>query len=95
MSEPLMFMVRVKLPPLDGPDEVLGPWKQAVFAAKPPGFEVKWARNGEKWPVDSEGFTFVPLYVTSAKEVFLYHVEKVVSLERRLKHIQDTLRSLV
>lgn len=63
------FMIRVKLPernprPSDGYDEN---YSSAINAAKPYGFEVKWPRDGESWPVDSEGFTFVPLYLSTTE----------------------------
>lgn len=73
----LEFMVRVRLPILpDGithhvyqPD--LTPeqraYQNAIFAAKPFGFEVRWPEDGKAWPVDSDGYTYVPLFISTTE----------------------------
>lgn len=65
------FMVRVKLPSSggyhsspSGDTQYEIDYRQAIFDVKPIGFEVRWPRLNEKWPVDSEGYTYVPLYVS-------------------------------
>lgn len=62
------FMMRVKLPSSSGyhcgpsgDTEYESDYRQAILAALPEGFEVCWPRAGHRWPVDSEGFTYVRL----------------------------------
>ncbi len=107
MSEELMFMVRVKLPTASHQGNLYQSelekfnsdyeksYKSSVFAAKPPGFEIKWPRNGEKWPIDSEGYSFMPLYISDRKEVHLHYVEKVFELQKELDRIKGELRKLI
>lgn len=64
-------MIQVKLPSSSeyhaspsGDTEYESAYKQAIFDAKPEGFEVSWPKIGHRWPIDSEGFTFVPLYLS-------------------------------
>lgn len=75
----LEFMVRVKLPcasdfkPGDGYESARN---DAIFAIKPCGFEVKWPREGQTWPVDSEGYTYVPLFLTYHKDALAFYMER-------------------
>lgn len=62
------FHVRVRLPDAasfhsspSGDAEYEAAYSSAISAVKPRGFEVRWPRTGQKWPVDSEGYTWVPL----------------------------------
>ncbi len=104
MAEELMFMVRAKLPSSvkvtnmlsdDVDKDYSREFKDACFAAKPQGFEIKWPRNGESWPIDSEGYTFIPLYLTDRKEGHLYFIERTYELEKQLKYIKSVLEKLI
>lgn len=74
MKTEVQFMIRVKLPPLS--EGVTSPsgdpaedraYKDAIFAAKPYGFEVQWNYDGPAWPIDSQGYTYVPLFVSTTE----------------------------
>jgi hypothetical protein len=65
------FMVRVLLPPShsyaccpSGDTTYEEAYNKAIQDVLPPGFVVKWPRVGHKWPVDSEGYTWVHLHCT-------------------------------
>ncbi len=95
----LMFMMRVKLPPEDPPaaspgDIVYGPWKKAIFSEKPPGFEIQWPREGQCWPVDSDGYTFVPLYITNRQEAHLYYINSHRELQRKYDRLAGAIKEL-
>lgn len=83
LAPQLMFMVRVKLPnpagyhsSPSGDTEYEQARSSAIFAVKPVGFEVKWPRGGERWPVDSEGYTFVPLVVSDHRDALATAIEE-------------------
>lgn len=72
----LEFMIRVKLPQqlpdfcnprtID-PSPECRKWQDEIFVAKPYGFEVSWPQDGLIWPVDSDGYTYVPLYISTTE----------------------------
>jgi hypothetical protein len=92
-DKPVEFMVRIKLPTelifTNQSGEYTSDQKacmDAIFAEKPQGFEVRWPKVGQKWPVDSEGFTFVPLYLSSHKDHSYYLLDQN---ERNYRKIQE------
>jgi hypothetical protein len=89
------FMVRVKLPSSSayhsspsGDTEYEDAYKKAIADALPPGFEVRWPRMHEKWPVDSEGYTYVRLYATDEKTALAHYIDRVKELESHLDRIR-------
>jgi len=85
MERTLEVMMRIKLPVEGGfirtieSSEYTADQKvcmDAIFAAKPRGFEVRWPKIGERWPMDSEGTTFVPLYLYDNKDAHAYLLEQ-------------------
>ncbi len=92
------FMVRVKLPSSggyhcspSGDTEYEEAYNAAIMAAKPDGYEVIWPRIGEKWPVDSEGYTWVRLRCTDGKAAVAYWTERCRLAEKELKRIKNAV----
>lgn len=94
------FCIRVKMPDAtkyssDGGHEspLSRARSNAIFAAKPQGFEVKWPLLDQNWPVDAEGFTWVPLYHSDDKNIVSRLLDKIQSLEQTMfdvgHHVQD------
>lgn len=90
---PVEFMCRVKLP--SGDADYAEAFRAAILAVKPVGFEVRWPKLNEKWAVDSEGYTLVPLYLTDEKQAVAYWMDRGNRAEKRLKEIQDAIRRLL
>ncbi len=102
MANPVQFMIRVKLPSSSayhsspsGDSEYDEAYKKAIFDIKPPGFEVCWPRLNEKWPKDSEGYTFVPLYISDDKTSLHYYIERVAMLENQLAKAREHAKQLL
>jgi hypothetical protein len=98
MKTEVQFMIRVKLPEPnprteDGYD---ADYSAAINAVKPYGFEVKWPNEGDcAWPVDSEGFTFVPLYVSTTEAGMVNTwISRYYALEDRHRAIKDKAKEL-
>lgn len=96
ISTQLLFVVKVKLPAScafhsspSGDTEYEQAYNSAIFAVKPRGFEVKWPKGAERWPVDSEGFTYVPLVLTDHRDALAKTIEDCARLRQRLKLISD------
>lgn len=96
LSPQLMFMVRVKLPnpagyhsSPSGDTEYESARSEAIFAVKPAGFEVKWPRGGERWPVDSEGYTFVPLVLTDHRDALANAIRERGEELKRMSLIKE------
>jgi len=92
------FMVRVKLPPSSsfhcspsGDAEYEEAYKKAIFDVKPPGFEVCWPRLNEKWPVDSEGYTWVRLYCTNEKDALAYWMKEAQLAKEHIQRIKKAV----
>lgn len=73
------FMMRVILPPShsfhsspSGDTEYDIAYNKALMENKPAGFEVIYPRRNEKWPVDSEGYTWVRLQCTNKEDALAY-----------------------
>lgn len=95
------LMVRVKLPsPSDyssgpsGDTEYERAYTAAIFAVKPPGFEVKWLRAGQSWPKDSEGYTWVRLYCTDHKRAAAYYMELYVLIKKKLESLREFMKGI-
>lgn len=93
--------IRVKLPSSggyhsspSGDAEYEKAYKDAIFKAKPAGFEVKWPRANEKWPVDSEGYTFVPLYLTQAADAVAHWQEQADMYRVKYETLQNKVLKL-
>lgn len=101
MSEPVVypeFMVRVKLPSSSayhsspsGDTEYEDAYQKAIFALKPPGFEVIWPRLNQKWPVDSEGYTWVRLYCSDPKEALAYWMKEAQQAQAHIARIKQVV----
>lgn len=94
----LEFMIRVKLPnpgaysgSPSGDSQYEDDYNKAIFDIKPPGFEVSWPKLGHKWPSDSLGFTYVPLYISDEKSGLYYYIERVHELEDKLEKIKKAV----
>lgn len=102
----LELMVRVKLPeggsyegfyPDSSEDEHIKTretWTTAIFAAKPPGYEVKWPKRGQTWPMDSEGYTWVPLYLTYAKDAIHHWMDEYYRTKDALDRLRQGVKDL-
>lgn len=93
------FMVRVKLPDSSGyaacpsgDSEYEDAYHSALAAATPPGFEVVKPRIGQRWPVDSEGYTFVPLRCPGERESLAHYVAEVKRLEAVVANVKAAVR---
>lgn len=98
MKDTLEFMIRAKLPnpgayhsSPSGDNDYEDAYKKAIFDVKPPGFEVSWPKLGHKWPTDSLGYTYVPLYVSSAESSLYYYINRVKELEDKLEKIKKAV----
>ena len=93
-------MMRVKLPNSaayysgpGGDTQYESDYRKALADAKPHGYEINYPRTNEKWPVDSEGFTWVRLYVSDNKIALAYWMDKAQALEKRLIRLRELLKS--
>lgn len=68
--------------------------RDAIFAAKPDGFEVEWPHRHFPWTTDKSGFTFVPLYVTDVKNSLAQAWQFARDKQRELDRIKDFLKSI-
>jgi hypothetical protein len=102
MNKPIPeFMVRVLLPKSSefhcspsGDSEYDDALKKAIFAVKPYGFEVVWPKLNEKWPVDSEGLTWVRLRCADDKEGLAYFMNECRILQKKIEKVKEATRSL-
>jgi hypothetical protein len=95
------FHIRVKLPSPaafhsgpSGDTEYDEAYKGAIFREKPQGFEVRWPRLNEKWPVDSEGYTWVPLYVSHAQDALHNALDMLHTAQRQLETLRKAIKEL-
>jgi hypothetical protein len=99
----LEVMMRIKLPVEGGfirtsmssdytPDQQA--CMNAIFAAKPQGFEVRWPQIGERWPVDSEGVTYVPLYLGHAKDAHAFLIENNHYQDRKIQELKRLITEI-
>jgi hypothetical protein len=102
MDKSVEFMVRVKLPSSgayhsspSGDTEYDNAYKEAIFAATPIGFEVGWPRRNEKWPVDSEGFTWVRLYCTDEKNALASALAQIADLKSSMSKIHLSASAII
>jgi len=96
------LMIRVKLPESgsyhgspSGDTEYDRAYNDAILSAKPVGFEVRWPRAGERWPVDSEGYTWVRLYCADRKHGLEHYIEEYRVVSQELARIRTELRKMV
>ncbi len=66
-----------------------------VFEAKPDGFEVVWPTKKKPWPVDSAGFTFVPLCVTYTNEVHVKLVDQLCDARETIQRLRDLAKQML
>lgn len=92
------YFIRVKLPSPSGfascpsgDTAYEEAFRSAIFAVKPTGFEVKYPRTGEAWPVDSSGMTWVPLYCNDTQQLLPGLFDRIQRLE---KHIDDIRKAV-
>jgi hypothetical protein len=99
------LMIRVKLPRggcwegisggcNDADHHKAAKWRLAIFAAKPSGYEVKWPAMGERWPKDSEGYVWVPLYLTHAKDAAAHWAGEYMRIYERLTALRKQIQEL-
>lgn len=82
----LVFTVaRVKLDPSMTEREL----NDTIFRALPPGLEVKWGLLGGQWPVDSEGLTWVPLWVLDPKRTVDSLIDSIGALKGKLAQYRE------
>jgi hypothetical protein len=101
MGKPVEFMMKVKLPSPaafpscpSGDTDYDDAYRSAIFAEKPMGFEIAWPRLNQKWPVDSEGFTWVPLYLSSSKDALHVALNEWHRLQKAHQALLDKLKAL-
>ena len=89
------FMVRVKLPSSgafpgtpSGDTEYEQAYRKAILSELPQGFEVQWPRSNEKWPVDSEGYTWVRLRCSDEKNALAYFIKEHGYLKDKLEKVK-------
>lgn len=104
MAEPgnyPLFMMRVKLP--DPAAYSSGPsgdtayqdaFCLALFQCKPDGYEVIYPAANTKWPVDSEGFSWVPLRCTDEKNALAYWMKETALLRSALDKLRRAFREV-
>lgn len=64
----------------------------AIFAMKPFGFEVKWRYNeATSWPMDEEGFVWVPLYLSDQNKSVEWLIEANWQLKKKLERIKEAV----
>lgn len=68
----------------------LSEYKRAVFAAKCDGMEIRW--NMRPWPIDADGLTWIPMYVTENKLAVVYHIDRANRLAQRLSDLERKLK---
>lgn len=107
MKAELVFGIRVKLD--DGIDPVAicekyqrvqgqeeyNKMRDEIFEAKPDGFEVRWPSKQRPWPVDSDGFTFMPLYETDAIAAHVSLIEQLCDARRELEWMCDMAKKML
>lgn len=94
------YVVRVKLPSSgsfhsspSGDTEYEQACNAAIFAVKPPGFEVAWSSRAT-WPVDRDGLTWVKLYCTDSSKAMEYYHDRVASLTKQVERMKRIARDL-
>lgn len=97
----LIFVMKVKLPNSNefhsgpsGDTEYEEAHRKALFANKPDGFEIRYKRSGVEWPVDSSGFTWVPLYVSVERDGIAMALERADRAERSLREIREKITQI-
>ncbi len=95
------FMVRVKLPSSNsyascpsGDTEYEGAYSKALAKALPDGFEYIRPRQGTKWPMDSEGWTWARLKCCDEKVAIAHWMSRALQLEKRLRNIKADAKAL-
>lgn len=97
METPL-FMVKVSLPSAggyaccpSGDTEYEEDFNKALKKAVPPGFEVIHPKLLERWPMDSNGMTWVPLRLVDEGKGIAYWMRRAKELEKKLEKIKESL----
>ena len=95
------YMVRMKLPnPAafascpSGDTEYESAYQKALDDARPEGFEFVYPRRNEKWPKDSEGWTWARLRCTDGDNALSAMLEKVRGQQVEMENIKRILRKL-
>lgn len=95
------YMVRVKLPNSasfspgpSGDTEYDEAYRNAISAVRPRGFEVKWPKLGHRWPVDSEGYTCVLLFVSDHATALTHWIDRADRLAKKLDEISKLAKDL-
>lgn len=98
------IVIRVKLPSAvgfhsspSGDTEYEEAYRKAIFDKKPVGFEVRWPRLNEKWPVDGDGMTWVPLYVSdkAAVDPVPKLLERLNAMRRLIERLKNSVATVV
>lgn len=100
MEPEVEYVVRVKLPSSSsyhsspsGDTEYERAYNDAIFAAKPEGFEVAWSSKSY-WPVDRDGMTWVKLYCTDKTMAVERLQDRVSSLMKQVEKLKTIGRQL-
>lgn len=92
------FMVRVKLPSSEcyaacpsGDTEYEIDYKKAIADCLLPEFVPIEPKLGHRWPVDSEGCTFIPIRCKNADEAIQYWMDQTKKVNERLSKIEKVV----
>ncbi len=92
------FMVRVKLPDSSsfhsspsGDSAYEDAYNKALADAVPAGYEVQQPRRNEKWPRDSEGFTWVRLRCIEPYTAIAHWMRRTEQAEKHLERIRTAI----
>lgn len=93
--DPVAILEKYRASSTGGEDPNYIAMRDAIFEAKPNGFEVHWARKSRPWPVDSAGYTFVPLYVTDSKLAHVSLVEQICNARKEIEWMRDLAKKML
>lgn len=95
------FVMRVRLPSSgayaacpSGDTEYEDAYNKALKEATPPGYEIIQPRRNEKWPTDSEGYTWVRLRCTNPDNALAHWMDKAKVAEERLDRIRTAIAKI-
>lgn len=89
MQNEMIFIVRVKIP--KGNEQAQN---DAIFAVKPQGFEVRWPLLNRCWPIDIEGYTWVPLFPYSIKDALVNSIDREYETRNQLNMIKEKIKTI-
>lgn len=103
LNHQVQFMVKVKLPSScgfhcspSGDMEYEQAIHNTIIAAKHPDFEVHWPKLNEKWPIDSQGYTYVPLYLRNnqGSDQMNNWINMYYDAQKEIKFLKEKIKDL-